>query len=63
MDDSVTTALYYIAHLMVISTTIIMCFYQLDTGDSKRVHMTFDDNVAALGNDLYSGVLGINYAR
>ena len=36
-----------------------MCFYQLEAEDTKQVHMTFDGNVAALGDDLYGGMLGI----
>ena len=54
--DSVTTALYCTSYDYFYK---FMCFYQLEAEDTKRVHMTFDGNVAALGDDLYGGMLGI----
>ena len=54
--DSVTTALYCTSYDYFYK---FMCFYQLEAQDTKRVHMTFSGNVAALGYDLYGGMLGI----
>ena len=56
VDDSVTTALYCTSYDYFYK---FKCFYQLEAEDAKRVHMTFDGNVAALGDDLYGGMLGI----
>ena len=56
VDDSVSSALYCTTYDYFYK---FMCFYQLEAEDAKRVHMTFDGNVAALGDDLYGGMLGI----
>ena len=56
VEDSVTTALYCTAYDYFYK---FMCFYQLEAEDPKQVHMTFDSNVATLGDDLYGGMLGI----
>ena len=54
--DAVSTALYCTSYDYFYK---FMCFYQLEAEDAKRVHMKFDGNVAALGDDLYGGMLGI----
>ena len=53
--DAISRALYctYFNYFKV------MCFYQLEAEVSKQVHMIFDGNVAAIGDDLYGGMLGI----
>ena len=56
VDDSVSSALYCTTYDYFYK---FMCFYQLEAEDTKRVHMTFDGNVAAIGDDLYGGMLGI----
>ena len=56
VEDSVTTALYCTSYDYFYK---FMCFYQLEAEDTKQVHITFDGNVAALGDDLYGGMLGI----
>ena len=56
MDDSVSSALYCTTYDYFYK---FMCFYQLEAEDTKSVHMTFDGNVAAIGDDLYGGMLGI----
>ena len=56
VDDSVSSALYCTSYDYFYK---FMCFYQLEAEDTKQVHMTFDGNVAALGDDLYGGMLGI----
>ena len=56
VEDSVSSALYCTSYDYFYK---FMCFYQLEAEDTKRVHMTFDGNAAALGDDLYGGMLGI----
>ena len=56
VDDSVSSALYCTSYGYFYK---FMCFYQLEAEDTKQVLMTFDGNVAALGDDLYGGILGI----
>ena len=56
VDDSVSSALYCTSYDYFYK---FMCFYQLEAEDAKQVHMKFDGNVAALGDDLYGGMLGI----
>ena len=56
VDDLVSSALYCTSYDYFYK---FMCFYQLEAEDAKQVHMTFDGNVAALGDDLYGGMLGI----
>ena len=56
VTDSVTTALYCTSYDYFYK---FMCFYQLEAEDAKQVLITFDGNVAALGDDLYGGMLGI----
>ena len=56
VDDSVSRALYCTSYDYFYK---FMCFYQLEAEDSKQVLMTFDGNVAAKGDDLYGGMLGI----
>ena len=55
-EDSVSSALYCTSYDYFYK---FMCFYQLEAEDTKQVHMKFDGNVAALGDDLYGGMLGI----
>ena len=54
--DSVSSALYCTSYDYFYK---YLCFYQLEAEDSKQVRMKFDGNVAALGDDLYGGMLGI----
>ena len=56
VSDSVSSALYCTSYDYFYK---FMCFYQLEAEDTKQVNMTFDGNVAALGDDLYGGMLGI----
>ena len=56
VDDSVSSSLYCTSYDYFYK---FMCFYQLEAEDTKSVHMTFDGNVAAIGDDLYGGMLGI----
>ena len=56
VGDSVSSALYCTSYDYFYK---FMCFYQLEAEDAKQVHMTFDGNVAAIGDDLYGGMLGI----
>ena len=56
VDDSVPSALYCTSYDYFYK---FMCFYQLEAQDTNRVHMKFDGNVAAKGDDLYGGMLGI----
>ena len=54
--DSVSSALYCTSYNYFYK---FKCFYQLEEENSKNVHMIFDGNVAAIGDDLYGGMLGI----
>ena len=54
--DTVSSALYCTTYDYFYK---FMCFYQLEAEDTKQVHMTFNGNVAALGDDIYGGMLGI----
>ena len=56
MADSVSSALYCTSYDYFYK---FMCFYQLEAEDIKQVKIIFDGNVAALGDDLYGGMLGI----
>ena len=56
VHDSVSSALYCTSYDYFYK---FMCFYQPEAESSKQVHMTFDGNVATLGDDLYGGMLGI----
>ena len=56
VDDLVSSALYCTSYDYFYK---FMCFYQLEAEDATQVNMIFDGNVAALGGDLYGGMLGI----
>ena len=56
VGDAVSSALYCTSYDYFYK---FMCFYQLETEYAKQVHMTFEGNVAALGDDMYGGMLGI----
>ena len=56
VDDSVSSALYCTSYDYFYK---FMCFYQLEAEDTKQVNIIFDGNGAAIGDDLYGGMLGI----
>ena len=56
VDDSVSSALYCTSYDYFYK---FMCFYQMEAEDTKQVNIIFDGNGAAIGDDLYGGMLGI----